>query len=206
MGKYTLKVRNEYHTAAKRHLAVCKELKNKIHSDFELRENSLNEKEKELKQQLLSDLYYLTGYIIECSCCMAIYHHFKVFNKRELRAKEGGNKKNNISFSNKVNLDTFLIIGDGNNPHSLEHFKNVFTSNYLNISKSSLDIPLLNGDLSIFKNNNCKTLFEEYEAEIRYNKIENCSIKLDYKNTFGFLESASIIYKKTCIKFNIKNN
>jgi hypothetical protein len=184
------KVRDEYFRAAQRHLAVCKELRDRIEVFKKKEENnsSLSESEILLKNQLLCDLYYLTGYVIECTYCMVIFSHFhNIEHKRDLKAVEGATGKKNISFSNKVNEDTFVVVGESNRQHSLGHFKNVFGENYLN-----REVPI---DLSLF--DKCRKLFEEYEAEVRYFKTETEPIKsnLTYEKVFAFLEGARNNFK-----------
>lgn len=59
---------SEYLNAARKHLITCEVLKENI---SELDENNLQDKTK--AKQLLLNLYYLTGYIIECSIKYGIY-------------------------------------------------------------------------------------------------------------------------------------
>lgn len=183
------KVRNEYYRAAKRHLAVCKEIKKLLlpFYEFEKTHSELNTSEKILKSQLLADLYYLTGYVIECTYCMVIYHEFPKLNtKRDLIAVAGETGKKNISFSSKKkpNADT-CIIADSN--HKLSGFKNIFGQSYLN-----REIPIKE---NLF--NNCQILFDEWEAEVRYAKTEQEPIKsnLTLDKVFIFLDGADKNFK-----------
>lgn len=184
----SFKVRDEYFRAAQRHLAVCKELQKRIKQlqNKEVGGSSLSQNEELLKHQLLCDLYYLTGYVIECTYCMVIFHYFPdVLEKKDLRAQPDAVGKNNISFKDKVNKasdnETFVIV-DSN--HRLSSFKNVFTPNLLGVEN-----PI---DETLFSKDKCRNLFIQYEAEVRYFKTEKPILKnyMNSERVFALLEAA----------------
>ncbi len=188
-------VRNEYYRAAKRHLAVCLQLQNNLLEirKIEDKNSSLNKGEIMLKDHLLTDLYYLAGYVIECTYCMVIFHHFpKIKHKKTLVAELGGVGKKNISFRSKINENPeTCIIADGN--HRLGGFQKVFGENYLKVAT-----PI---NLSVF--NKCQNLFDEWEAEVRYNKAETEPIKfnLTINQVFDFLSGAKAVFN-ACKNFH----
>ncbi len=200
-AKKSYKVRDDYKEAVSKHLEACTILRDFIENEFKSKENkgsSLSAREQRRKIQLLEELYYLTGYVIECSCCMAIFHHFPSLQKKgDLKAKGDFRGKNNISFKKasdssqkqKEELNNTFFVADSN--HKLTHFKNV--SQYMRTSFQHIDV--LNGYDSIFKSKNCDELYKNYEAEVRYNLLkERNNIELSYENVFNFLEVARQIY------------
>jgi hypothetical protein len=188
------KVRDEYFRVAQRHLAVCKELQERIEV-FEKKEksnSSLSESEILLKHQLLCDLYYLAGYVIECTYCMVIFHHFPNIDEKKLLVAQANSVGiNNISFKkltnkNDTQQETFVIV-DSN--HRLNLFKKVFTPDYLNIENPIRE--------NLFERPECKNLFHQYEAEVRYAKTELPILKKHIKveKIFKLLEAAEINFK-----------
>jgi len=172
-----MKIAKMYIEAAKRHNYVCSRL-------FELLQN-INELDK---KRILHNIYYLTGYIIECSCCAAIYTFYpKLQHKKNLEKDLIANnrKTKNVAFNDKSN-NIFSIVGEGD--HSLQHFAN------FHAFFDRPQIPLLNGDLQYFENHKCFDLFEKYNAEIRYELPE--TIILYDKNVKSFYEIALDIYNK----------
>lgn len=190
------KVRNEYFRAAQRHLAVCKELRKRIESI---------DSENELKYQLLCDLYYLTGYVIECSCCTAIFHHFSNLEHKKLLDKSTNGKYSKVFF--RISKEDKKNFGVADSDHKLVNFKkaarqDIFAN--LFVSATKVAIPLLDGKTDIFSNNHCLNLYTQYEAEVRYDKINLEGIILNTLNCFGFLKAAETIYEKSKSYCNIK--
>ncbi len=189
------KVRDEYYRAAKKHITVCKKLVESllVIKEKENNNSSLNNSELLLKEHILTNLYYLSGYIIECTYCMVIFHHFhKLPHKKALIAEQGGIGKKNISFSSKVNdnPETCII---ANSHHRLGGLKRAFEQDYLN-----REVPI---NLSVFRE--CQILFDEWEAEVRYCKAETEPIKshLTIKKVEAFFNGASEIFN-ACKSFH----
>ena len=166
------KVRNEYFGAAQRHLAVCQELQKqiKVFQEKEGKGSSLSKSEELLKHQLLCDLYYLTGYVIECSCCTAIYHHFpNLLDKKDLKKNSPDSKYPKVIFKigqNDNDRFSFFCIADKD--HKLTNFTKAFLKDFLN---TKVNIPLLNGETQIFQN----TQFD-LSIFFQYQKISSPSI------------------------------
>jgi len=187
-------IRNDYYEAAKRHLLVCNQLKNYIEQKYR------EEQEVDIieKKSLLNDLYYLTGYIIECCCCAAIFHFFpNLIEKKAL--KEGTDSSYpKVLFKNRAS--NHLLFGIASSDHTLIHFKE--TPHFF--SGVGNRIPLLNGKDIIFQQNNCMELYKKFCAEIRYNYVNNQKIDLQYQNVFGFFKVAVEIFEKTKTHFKLK--
>jgi len=185
-------IAHTYITAAKRHKYVCgKILDLSEFTEIKDEQDILTENQR----NLLANVYYLTGYIIECSCCAAIYSFYpKLRHKTNLSSSEldKGYMPRNVAFSSK-SPSVFSVTGDGN--HTLKHFAN-FPAYF---EKSS--IPLLQGNFSDFDANQCYDLFENYKAELRY-ELPN-SISIHYSNVTAFYKVACEIYTKVKKKYKL---
>lgn len=112
-----------YLEAAERHLETCKELK----------EGLKNHDDKKQKM-ILANIYYLSGYVIECAVNYGILKHikfekiseqYKITDVKDLRALHS---KHKVSFSSDGNFSKYILwqknhmlIGGVN---KLEYFKN----------------------------------------------------------------------------------
>jgi hypothetical protein len=177
------KVYQEYQKAANRHLKTCIELRNII--------SKLSEKpeiNKKLIKNVTEDLYYLSGYIIECSCCMLIYFNFDISSKKDLKATKIGHCLENIAFTKpqkeEVTDDKTLYISNTN--HEMRSFQDI----YKYLPDIPINTPLINGSLQVFERANCKDLFFNWGAEVRY----SIDITLTTEKTLKFLEIATNIY------------
>lgn len=185
-----VKVYQEYQQAAERHYKTCLKLEETIQS---LQGNSSNNK---LVKKLLQNLYYLTGYIIECSCCYFIYAQYaNLTDKKALIATMPGKCRENVSFdkNHKIDSDTFIIKGDN---HGLLNF----TETHSYFGQSLDNIPLINGHISAFQDS--EQLLKKWGAEVRY-KVE---IPLNESNTFSFLAVAKTMYNNINSHINQPNN
>lgn len=185
----SIKVYQEYQQAAERHYQTCLTLKEAIQ---ELQGNSSNNK---LVKKLLQNLYYLTGYIIECSCCYFIYAHYAdLTDKKSLIATMSGQCKENVCFdeNHKIDRDTFILKGKN---HGLMNF----TKTHSYFRQCPSNIPLINGHISDFRD--CQTLLTKWGAEVRY-KVE---FPLDNTNTSSFLVVAKLIYNNVTNYINQTN-
>lgn len=180
----------EYKEAAERHLEVCFQLE-KLLIHYQKVENgrTLTNKEAKEKLQLLSDLYYLSGYIIECSYNYAIYKHISYPNTEPVKNLKPANwaiygiSVNNMnvsyrSITNGGNSSTFLICRPD---HKLDCSMHFFASS-THGGNLALPIPLLDGN-NVARP--CTDLFQNWGAEIRY--TIDSSLNLDYDNVFDFL-------------------
>ncbi len=178
------KVYQEYQQAANRHLKTCIELRSTIS-----KLSGKPEINKKLIKNVTEDLYYLSGYIIECSCCMLIFFNFDdISSKYDLLATQTGYCMQNISFTkpqkDKIVDDKTLYLSNTN--HEMRSFQ--YIDKYLpNIPTNT---PLISGDLQSFERANCKDLFFNWGAEVRY----SIDITLTTEKTLRFLEIAEKIY------------
>ena len=189
------KISTIYILAAGRHKYVCEQLL----ALQELNELCISSPQvlTTRQTQLLSDIYYLTGYIIECACCSAIYSFYpKIAHKRHLdtNIKDKDNKTRNVKWSTE-NQSTFSLVGEWD--HKLHHFTqfpDYFTSN---------PIPILNGNLTVFDNKGCRDLLDSFWAEIRYElkSPQGNNIVLSYDKVKAFYEIAAQIYQQVSQKF-----
>ena len=178
----------EYKEAAERHLEVCLQLEYLLRDNYKAKEEAgqiLSSRERKEKLQLLADLYYLSGYIIECSYNYAIYKHINYPDTEAVKNLKPANWatysiSHNVSYISKTNggnIDTFLICRTN---HTLDCNMHFFAdSRYVDLG---LSIPLLDGN-NIARP--CTDLFQNWGAEIRY--TIDSSLNLDYDNVFDFL-------------------
>lgn len=175
--------------AAERHKYACEKLLNLRDLD-NIKDGNIEP--KPMQKSILADTFYLSGYIIECTCCSAIYSHYDLtFQDRKNINETLPNRDRhtyNVNFKSDA-VNVFSVIGDGE--HSLLHFAN--------FSKFFADpkIPLLNGDISIF--NACNNLFQHFRAEIRYitkEKGNSNNLIIHYKNVFAFYQVACDIFEQ----------
>jgi hypothetical protein len=187
-------VADDYRNAAERHLEVCETLEN-ILNNYHAKEKSgisLSSRESKEKQQIFEDLYYLTGYIIECSYCSAI---LKCISWEE-EAKELRHNNNDYKVSYRHHsLADFVFTVDKNKyagakPHQLS------ASGFLDFFKSESrltsvrhPIPLLTETLP--HDRVCFNLFDNWNAEIRY-KVE---VNLNYDSVSDFLLLAFEVFE-----------
>jgi hypothetical protein len=104
----------EYQTAAEKHLQACKAALSMF-----LNENSNNISQRKERQFLLMDIYYLSGYIFECTITYAIYK--KAF---DFHGKPPFDETKNIKDTN--NTTTFFGKGGAyfhNPPNSFAFYK-----------------------------------------------------------------------------------
>jgi hypothetical protein len=201
-----MSIAKEFILAAERHKVVCEKLLAMPELD-NLRPNNGNYPFVILKlpqKHILSDIYYLGGYIIECSCSAAIYSYYPTLqHKKELKLeiKDKDNKLRQVKFDAKEPT-VFSVCGEGN--HSLHHFTK-FPAFF-----ETLSIPLLNGDDTKFASKNCYNLYDCFYAEIRYalKAVEDKrniypNIQLHYENVTSFLEIGCEIYSSVRKTFKI---
>lgn len=203
-----MSIAKEFILAAERHKVVCEKLLN-MPELANLKKSEDNSSSSIItspqQRQILSDIYYLSGYIIECSCTAAIYSHYpKLHHKDNLNplAEDKDRKLRNVKF--KTNEPTvFSVCGKGD--HSLSHF-----TKYPNFFANP-NIPLLDGNDAIFTSKNCYPLYDCFYAEIRYGlkpdeaKIPRYAnpIIIHYENVNNFFEIGKEIFTSVRKTFKI---
>jgi len=163
-------VYTEYKEAVERHLEVCLRLEYLLRDNYKSKEDSgqrLSTIETKEKLQLLCDLYYLTGYIIECGYNYAIYKHINFPHNEPVKNLKPANwttyrVQHNVSYTSKTNggnSNTFLICRAN---HTLDCNMHFFAdSRYGNLS---LSIPLIDGN-NITRP--CTDLYQNWIREIQ---------------------------------------
>ncbi len=200
-------IAREFILAAERHKVVCEKLLAMPELDNLRPNNNGSYPIEDLKlpqKYILSDIYYLTGYIIECSCCAAIYTHYPDLNDKKAigaTVKDKERKLRQIEFSTEA-PSYFSICGIGN--HSLHHFTKF--SSFFEKPK----IPLLDGEETIFSTNHCYDLYDCFYAEIRYalKAVPNKrnlypTIILNYEKVSNFHKISCEIYSSVKKTFKI---
>ncbi len=181
-------VYQDYKTAADSHLEVCFQLLHHIEENYQKKEPLATRQTKEKKVQLLADLYYLSGYIIECSYNCAIYKSLDWTNDvKDLRVTD---TPYNVSTHPHTNSAfTIRRKGPGIKQHQLSGNMHFFPT-IMHLTPS-IPIPLISEPLH--PTHPAFDLFENWNAEIRY--LIDTSITLDYSNTFAFFYLANKVYE-----------
>ncbi len=188
----------EYKTAAERHLETCWQLLFVL-EEYKRKQqaNTLLPHEIKSRNKILGDLYYLAGYIIECSYSCSIFHKIGFPNDIDVRELEPA-KWSLYSISYDVTYrktsgggtsNTFVI---ANSTHTLSGRMDFF------ISKMGFTPPivLLNGYNLLDSNNNIRPasiLFDNWNAEIRY--TIDSALNLNYDNVSDFFYLATEVYE-----------
>jgi hypothetical protein len=209
-----LTIAKEFILAAERHKVVCEKLLAMPELENLAAEEILPSNNSD-EWRLLADIYYLSGYIIECSCCAAIYSFYRHLDpaaKKGLRAStiaDDGNTKAVAFCYDKhaipakmyaANADHYLVKGD----KGFDKFNSVFDNSAPNT------IPILGGSKKVFKDKNVNDLLINWSANIRY-KVEkepqpnanpaNRVIEISYKKIKTFFDIAKTIYEQVFITY-----
>lgn len=173
----------EYKKASERHLETCLQLVGIVDNKDQYKLSSLD------IERLLSNMYYLTGYIIECILNYAIFKYIRfppVADINTLYSTSEG-KTYDISFRSKKGVGFFITQPQ----HKLGGYSNFFIINGV---PGADQVPFLDGrDIGSHYPTAAKTLFDEWQAEIRYH-IDSSKIILTQTNVYEFLCLASDIY------------
>ena len=88
-----------YKDAAERHLETCKELREYIKANFQ--DKTLTPQEETKQRMILANIYYLSGYVIECIVNYGILKHIK-FEKTGKTLKDliPDDNDSGVSYSN----------------------------------------------------------------------------------------------------------
>jgi len=184
----------DYKIAAERHLETCLQLQSilEIYKKKEDNGEILTLSEIQSKNDNLSNLYYLAGYIIECIYNCAIYKQIGFPSNVDVMELKPSNWSihgitHDVSFrarSGGGGPNTFIISQPGHKLSGNMHFFASASHMTLNLS-----IPLLDGN-NITRP--CTQLFDNWNAEVRYS-IDPIII-LNYITVFDFFALANEIY------------
>lgn len=179
----------EYKIAAERHIEVCLQIQN-ILEEYKERETvgTLTTTGIKEKNKILSNLYYLSGYIIECSYNCAIYKQLAwTGDVSRLRVSD-----NSYGVSCNPEASSMFVIrrrGSGVKQHQLSGNMHFFQTVIPITAVSS--VPILGYDIS---SQPCFDLFDNWNAEIRY--TIDSSLNLDYNNVFDFFFTAVKVFEE----------
>ncbi len=184
----------DYKEASERHLETCLQLENILKTRYQAKSILTVQERKDMKF-LLSNLYYLSGYIIECIYNFSIFKNIGFPNDvdiKQLKYLRNGNPIHSIPCAvafrkyDGTPSNAFIIASDGG--HKL-FGKMGFFQTYYPISNASL-IPLLDGN-PLKMTRPCRDLFSEWDVYKRY-KID---INLGFINTFDFFDLSIEVYE-----------
>ena len=178
----------EYATAAERHLETCMYLVHVLEEQYQRKElaQGLSRRESKEKLELLGNLYYLSGYVIECVYSYALCKHIGLNSASDIKTQLpvagvcwNQSKVNNTTLTHAI--------------YRPMHKMSVNEMSYFDISLggSVSYIPILSGNnMSSIA---AQTLFDNWSAEIRY----SIGQPLDYIDVFDFFWECEKIYRLT---------
>jgi hypothetical protein len=187
----------EYATAAERHLETCMHLVHILEEQYQKKESikGLSRRESKEKLELLSNLYYLSGYVIECVYSYALCKHIGLNSAMDIKPQlpRNGVCWNQASVNANSSTLTHAIYRPmhrmmKNSSNEINYFAGLgITSSAGSVSS----IPILGGiDMS---NPAAQILFENWSAEVRY----SISQPLNYIDVFDFFWECEKIYRLT---------
>lgn len=184
----------DYKAASERHLETCLQIKEILEQQFQPK-TLLSAREAKEQEQLLSNLYYLSGYVIECIYNYAIFKNISFpsnVDVADLKYNSGGLPRYpvlcNVAFRSNQHTPTGTFIIAGAIGHKLFGHMGFFQTHFIHTGASS--IPLLNNQPLI---RHCDTLFQAWDVYSRY-KIDG-SISLNCINTFDFFDLSVEVYE-----------
>ena len=195
-------VYTEYATAAERHIETCIHLLGVLETQYQSKESEsgLLPREQKEKLELLSNLYYLSGYIIECAYSYALCKHIALDSTIDIERQLPSGKvcwnQNQVGKKKKdVNTGTDIIPAHAiyRSKHKMSinemsYFQSSFTST---TGKSVTSIPIIGG--KNMSDSAAQQLFDDWSAEVRY----TVTTFLDYSNVFKFFYACEEIYRLT---------
>ncbi len=160
----------EYHSAAKRHRETCGFLINKLKDKKEAIDPHLQKK-------LLQNIYYLSGYIIEC---IISYSFFRIICY---------DKQKSVYELDKHNCHGYIF-----NKYFREHSKVANDLRIEEIRKRGGTIP---SQIPIFGNKSVddttRLMYEKWDSKVRYT-TSHLTFDIDQNNVFSFFNLANEIY------------
>ena len=182
-----------YKDAAERHLETCKELREYIKANFQGKP-TLSPQEERKQKMILANIYYLSGYVIECIVNYGILKHIKFENmNKELKDLISDDNSHGVSYSSYPKISTkkqikYVIyaanhkLNAGNKHH---YFKSI-----AKVTGKEFDaIPFINGKPLKAKQ---QELFKIWGATVRYEVDTNLLVSSDIEE---FYENSEKIYK-----------
>jgi hypothetical protein len=183
-------VYSDYKAAAERHLETCLQLEYILKQEYKKMEDSgitLKTRHQKEKNQILSNIYYLAGYIIECSYNCAIYNNLGWSSSVE-RLRSASTPYNVSCYPDTGAVFVIRRKGCGLKQHQLSGNMHYFQT--IRPLASASTIPLIGFDVP---GRLCYNLFDYWNAEVRY--LVDSSLILDYDNVFDFFELANEVYE-----------
>lgn len=144
-----------YKTAADKHLKTCKSILDSLDKLSILDNNALIVSRH--KQEVLHNIYYLSGYILESISTYSIYKHF------------GWNQRNSVKTFNRNFSDSCQFTFYSNHHYMFSAQSHKFQNNQFEVLRrvfSNSGIEFI--DASVGVNNNMQLLFNSWKAEVRY--------------------------------------
>ncbi len=176
----------DYKTASERHLETCLKLKEVVTNNYLNRTLSATELKKQ--NEILANIYYLTGYVIECIVSYGILKYIDIENIYRSKGITKLKQLNSFYSPQKVSYDyndqycRWSII---NPKHSIEKNLTFFT---LEARLTGLNIRGIDKNID----GNLNKLIKNWNAEYRYYLKDNTV--LDYNKIFPFLALAEEIH------------
>lgn len=181
-----------YKDAAERHLETCKELREYIKANFQ-NKPTLTPQEEKKQKMILANIYYLSGYVIECVVNYGILKHIKFENTgKQLKDLIPDDNDSGVSYSNYPKIPhtkkIVYLIYAGNHKLNAGN-KHHFFKSVVKITGREFDsIPFING--KPLKPEQQK-LFRNWGATVRYEIDENLLV---LSNIIEFHENTEKIY------------
>jgi hypothetical protein len=169
-----------YKDAAERHLETCKELREFIKTNYQ-GSSTLSKEEEKKQKMILANIYYLSGYVIECIVNFGILKHikFETTGKKSVDKLTFLDSKHKVSYSREDKFSEYSLwekdhkLNAGNN--KLLYFKQK-----IKIAGGEIDkIPLING---LPMGGIQKKLIDNWGARIRYDVDNNLLIQSEILN------------------------
>jgi len=154
----------DFRVAANRHLQTCQYMV-----------GCLTKLKTEERQNILDNIYYLSGYVIECIIKFAIYEYVHYPSQNDI----SGLRKEYKTFELNYNKDI--------KSHNLTELSE--TLQKIGGDTSSLDNRILSFPT-------LKELYQDWDSEIRYKISPDLKKKLTDSNLQQFVSSISEVYKK----------
>jgi len=179
---------SDYKDAAERHIEVCLQLVNVIEQIQKKEQIAvLSPREQLDKRKILANLYYLSGYIIECSYNCAIYTCIG-WTSTVTSLKANSTTYNVSCWQDSSAAFVIRRSGSGIKQHQLSGNMNFFQTVVPIVAANQ--IPLIGYDIF---GRVCYDLFDNWNAEVRY--LIAPSVNLDYDPVFDFYFLSVEVYE-----------
>ncbi len=176
-----------YQKASEKHLSTCKSIMNSI-SLLSANNEALIMQEIKLKS-VLHNVYYLSGYTLECIINYAIFKHFK-WSKPSVRDNDHNfSKRCGLSYGNLKQTDK-----PGNYPYIIHKHDFARNIDILRKEFSASKIPLI--DITEKIDNEVLKLFKSWNVEIRYHALTSNydKVQLTTTNIQNFVNTTDRVF------------